>query len=105
MISDVLSDAANGIRNYLADPAFARCYQGALRDEILRVLAHMDRVRQHLDTPPARSVPDERHENWETVEVQVPAFDGNGGKRTVTTRCRTESPKPFQVTIRAVEHP
>lgn len=68
MIRHVLSDAVTEIRNYLENPVFARSYQGALRDEILRVLAHMDRVREHLDTPPASPVPDERHENWETVE-------------------------------------
>lgn len=99
MISDVLAEAVNAIRGYLENPVFARCYQGALRGEILRVVAQMDRVREHLDTPPAHPAPDKRHENSETVDIQVPAFDGNGGMRTVSTRCRTEVPERTTVRV------
>jgi hypothetical protein len=52
MISDVLSDAAADIRDYLAKPATQDCYQGELRDRINRLLAEMDAVRIYLDTSP-----------------------------------------------------
>lgn len=53
MISDTLSDASAEIREYLSNPATARCYtEPEVRKEIDGVLEHMDRVRKLLDTPP-----------------------------------------------------
>lgn len=53
MISDVLSDAAHNIRDYLADPATADCYrEPEIQAGIVGVLAAMDTLRTVLDTPP-----------------------------------------------------
>jgi hypothetical protein len=52
MISDVLADAVDRIREYLSDPVFASVYTGSLRCEIERVVAEMDRIRAELDLPP-----------------------------------------------------
>ena len=52
MISDVLSDAVNKIRDYLSDPANRDVYIGATRREIEALVAEMDRVRKKLETPP-----------------------------------------------------
>ena len=52
MISRVLSDAANKIRDYLSDPANRDVYIGATRSEIEALVAEMDRVRKKLETPP-----------------------------------------------------
>jgi hypothetical protein len=52
MISKVLSDAVNKIRDYLSDPANCDAYIGATRSEIEALLAEIDRVRKKLDTPP-----------------------------------------------------
>jgi hypothetical protein len=54
MISDVLSEAHEGVRSYLDDPVFADVYSGELRAEIERVLAEMEALRQRLDQPPRR---------------------------------------------------
>ena len=54
MISDVLADATQHIRDYLDDPAFAQTYVGRLRVEIEGVLAEMERLREKLDRPPAQ---------------------------------------------------
>jgi len=52
MISDVLSDAAARITEYLENPATKECYQG--RDLLLiqEVLTTMNIVRERLDTVP-----------------------------------------------------
>jgi hypothetical protein len=52
MISRVLSDAANKIRDYLSDPANRDVYIGTTRWEIEALVAEMDRVRRKLETPP-----------------------------------------------------
>ncbi len=52
MISKVLSDAADKIRDYLNDPAHRDAYIGATRKEIETLLVEMDRLRKKLDTPP-----------------------------------------------------
>lgn len=65
MISDVLSDAAHDIRDYLEHPVAGACYGSAIRDDIQHVLAQMDNLRRILDTPPASQQPDD-----ETVEAR-----------------------------------
>jgi hypothetical protein len=52
MISKVLSDAVDKIRDYLSGPAHRDVYIGATRMEIEALVAEMDRVRKKLDTPP-----------------------------------------------------
>jgi hypothetical protein len=52
MISKVLSDAVDKIRDYLSDPAHRDVYVGATRMEIAALVAEMDRIRKKLDTPP-----------------------------------------------------
>lgn len=53
MISDVLSDAAHSIREYLADPVTAKCYiDPRVRAQIDVTLAQMDALRDTLDAPP-----------------------------------------------------
>jgi hypothetical protein len=53
MISDVLSEAHQNIRNYLDDPIFAEAYSGELRAEIERVMDAIEALREKLDQPPA----------------------------------------------------
>ena len=55
MISDVLAEACDQIREYLEDPVFADTYAGKMRDEIERVVGEMDRLRAKLDLPPAHA--------------------------------------------------
>lgn len=52
MISDVLREAEIEIAAYLND--YPSAYEGPLRDEIVELLRHMDRVRMlpGMDTPP-----------------------------------------------------
>ena len=52
MISRVLSDAVNKIRDHLSDPANRDVYIGATSREIEALVAEMDRVRKKLETPP-----------------------------------------------------
>jgi hypothetical protein len=52
MISDVLSDASASIKEYLNSPSTSDCYQGEMRERILKLLKDMDLVRQELDAPP-----------------------------------------------------
>ena len=49
MISDVLADAHEQIRQYLDDPEWDDVYQGELREEIERVAGEIDRLRVKLD--------------------------------------------------------
>jgi hypothetical protein len=51
---NILSEAANKIREYLDDPAHRDAYVGATRKEIEALLAEMERIRRKLDTPPPR---------------------------------------------------
>ena len=51
MISDVLSDAAASIREYLEHPATERCYD-RVRIRVEDVLGQMDALRRVLDAPP-----------------------------------------------------
>ena len=50
MISDVLSDAAENIREYLQK--MPDVYQGDVRRHVVRVLTEMEALRICLDTPP-----------------------------------------------------
>lgn len=52
MISDVLSEAAQEIRNYLHDETFAQIYTDELRARIEELVRDMDAIRVSLDTPP-----------------------------------------------------
>jgi hypothetical protein len=52
MISRILSEAVNKIRDYLSDPAHRDAYKGATLREIESLVAEMDRVRRKLGTPP-----------------------------------------------------
>jgi hypothetical protein len=49
---NILSEAANKIREYLDDPVHRDAYIGATRKDIEALLAEMERVRRKLDTPP-----------------------------------------------------
>ena len=53
VISDVLADALDRIREYLDDPVYATMYDGELRNDIERVVQQMERLRVELDRPPA----------------------------------------------------
>jgi hypothetical protein len=57
MISDVLHDAVEQIREYLRDPAFSKTYTGAQRREVERVVADMDKLRGDLDRFPTSGSP------------------------------------------------
>jgi hypothetical protein len=57
MISDVLSDAYDQIREYLDSPEFDDTYSGSLREEIERLVREMDRIRALLDRPPVPDSP------------------------------------------------
>jgi hypothetical protein len=57
MISDVLSDAVDRIREYLDDPVYATVYSGELRERIERLVQQMDRIRAELDLPPTPGPP------------------------------------------------
>ncbi len=57
MISDVLVEACEQIKQYLDDPVFAGAYSGTVRDEIVRVVDEMDRLRGVLDQPPTAASP------------------------------------------------
>jgi hypothetical protein len=57
VISDVLADAVDRIREYLDDPVYATMYAGELRNDIERVVQQMDRLRAELDRPPAPGSP------------------------------------------------
>ena len=52
MISDVLSDVIQEIREFLDDPAYSQVYAGKLRAEIEQVVAAMEALRETLDQPP-----------------------------------------------------
>jgi hypothetical protein len=52
MISDVLSDAIQEIRELLDDPAYSQICAGRLRAEIKQVVAAMEALRETLDQPP-----------------------------------------------------
>ena len=54
MISDVLSDVIQEIREFLDDPAYLQVYAGKLRAEIEQVVAAMEALRETLDQPPTR---------------------------------------------------
>jgi hypothetical protein len=62
MISDVLSDAADKIEDYLAE--FPSVYEGWLLHSILGVLDHMHAVRRlpGMDSPPLGTGAE--HENY-----------------------------------------
>jgi hypothetical protein len=57
MISDVLSDAAEQIREYLRDPAFSKTYSGPLQHQVERVVEEMDKLRANLDRFPTSGSP------------------------------------------------
>jgi hypothetical protein len=60
MISDVLSEAIEQIRDYLTNPVYAGVYgepAEPFRQRIEKLVAEMDEVREILDTPPV----DEKH--------------------------------------------
>jgi hypothetical protein len=57
MISDILSDATQHIREFLDDPTYSRMYAGKLRVEIEQVVAAMESLRETLDQPPTRPPP------------------------------------------------
>lgn len=57
MISDILSDAIDAIHDYQRD--FSEIYD-AEKVQLDRLLAHMDHVRAHYDTPPKR----DQQGNW-----------------------------------------
>ena len=71
MISDVLSDAASDIRDYLDHPVTGECYGSAIRGDIQHVLDQMDRVRRLLDTPPASQPTDEAAEVQSDVKGRI----------------------------------
>jgi hypothetical protein len=54
---NILSEAANKIREYLDDPAHHDAYVGATRKELEALLEEMDRIRRKLDTPPPWMMP------------------------------------------------
>ena len=54
MITDVLADASQQIREFLNDPAYSQMYAGRLRVEIEQVVAAMEALRETLDQPPTR---------------------------------------------------
>ena len=51
MVSDILSDAAHQIREWLEEPPYKGADAKTLR-LIYAALEHMDEARKHLDTPP-----------------------------------------------------
>jgi hypothetical protein len=55
MISDILADATQQIREFLDDPTYAQIYAGKLRVEIEQVMAAMEALRETLDRPPTRT--------------------------------------------------
>lgn len=50
MISDVLFDASEDIKQYLTDPAFHGCYKGETERRIVGLLRHMRYVQWLLDS-------------------------------------------------------
>jgi hypothetical protein len=56
VISDVLAEACDQIREYLNDPVFADVY-ASKRDEIELLLKQMDNARTELDRLPAPAPP------------------------------------------------
>ena len=52
MISDVLSEAINGMDKYLDESLYDDVYAGELRDKILRLKTHIERVKIELKNPP-----------------------------------------------------
>ena len=52
MISDVLSEAVDELRYYLAEPTFKKVYAGDFRKRIERLVKEMDTMRVELGTPP-----------------------------------------------------
>lgn len=52
MISDVLSEAVQGIDAYLNSPVFRHVYVGEMRARIIEERGRMDALRRELDTPP-----------------------------------------------------
>jgi hypothetical protein len=53
MISDTLSDAADELKHYLHDEAFADTYcDPSFRSRMFKLIAEMDLIRMELDTPP-----------------------------------------------------
>ena len=52
MVSDVLFEAAKGLRHYLNSPTYRTMYQGPVRERIQSLLVEMEVLRTDLDTPP-----------------------------------------------------
>ena len=54
MISDVLAEAVQDIKQYLKEPPYSReaLEEDSLVSDINKVVAHMDAVRRKLDAPP-----------------------------------------------------
>lgn len=48
MVSDVLCDAVNEIRNYLVQERYSPAEEAMIK----ALVSHMDAVRMYLDTPP-----------------------------------------------------
>lgn len=55
MISDTLAEAICDIDRYLED--YPETYSGDLRELVLAIREHMDKLRAELDTPPPAYVP------------------------------------------------
>lgn len=51
MISDILADAMEEIKKYLAEPTYEKVYEGEIRKEINELLLEMNRIRAILDCP------------------------------------------------------
>ena len=52
MVSDVLSEAVESIRRYLAEPVYKDVYAGATRTDLESLVGEMDAMRARLDDPP-----------------------------------------------------
>ena len=68
MISDVLSEAAVEIRQYLDSENTKQCYTGSIRNEIESLLSAMDDVRKKLDSPPDQDLISQIRESFEFQE-------------------------------------
>jgi hypothetical protein len=55
MISDVLADAVEEIREYLSADGEAKVWRGQMRKDLEGLLAQMTKMQQRLDTAPAKT--------------------------------------------------
>ena len=68
MISDVLCQAAEWLDAYLKMDTPPRMYAGAIRDEVVDLVARMEALIRKLDAPPAASDGQKPQESPPAVE-------------------------------------